>query len=62
MEAVYSFQISAERALLSVTVSTRVEYLPSETGRVVAQAVSQPLPTATVRVRALLKSCGIHGG
>jgi hypothetical protein len=31
-------------------------------GRTIAQAVSRRLPTATARVRAQVKSCGICGG
>jgi hypothetical protein len=31
-------------------------------GRAVAQAVSRRLPTATARVRAQVRSCGICGG
>jgi hypothetical protein len=32
------------------------------TGRAIAQAVSRRLPTATARVRARVRSCGICGG
>jgi hypothetical protein len=36
--------------------------LTSPSGRVIAQAVSRRLPTATTRVRAQVRSCGICGG
>jgi hypothetical protein len=43
------------------TWDSSVSYLTTQ-GRAIAQAVSRRLPTAAVRVRAQVKSCGICGG